>query len=90
MTLDKSLKIRAGSNKQRNVLNRAERLTKLIENERFGENQPLYGMPKVRVTKISMKKKKKVKKEEDAAAAPAAAGDKKAAAKPAAKTAAKK
>ncbi len=84
MTLDKSLKIRAGSNKQRNVLNRAERLANLIENEKFGENQPLYGMPKVRVTKISMKKKKKVKKEEEGT--PAAAAEK----KPAAKAAGKK
>lgn len=85
MTLDKSLKIRAGSNKQRNVLNRAERLAKLIENEKFGENQPLYGMPKVRVTKISMKKKKKVKKEEEGTPAAAAAEK-----KPAAKAAGKK
>ena len=85
MTLDKSLKIRAGSNKQRNVLNRAERLANLLENEKFGENQPLYGMPKVRVTKISMKKKKKVKKEEEGTPAAAAAEK-----KPAAKAAGKK
>lgn len=65
MTIDKSLKIRAGSTKQRNVLNRAERLAKLIENDRFNEGDSLYGMPKVRVQKISMKKKKKVKKDDD-------------------------
>lgn len=65
MTIDKSLKIRAGSTKQRNVLNRAERLAKLIENDRFNEGDSLYGMPKVRVQKISLKKKKKVKKDDD-------------------------
>ena len=31
MTIDKSLKIRAGSTKQRNVLNRAERLARLVQ-----------------------------------------------------------
>ena len=65
MTIDKSLKIKAGSVKMRNVLTRAERLTKLIESERWNEGDPVYGMPKVRVQKISLKKKKKVKKKDD-------------------------
>ena len=65
MTIDKSLKIKTGSIKQRNVLRRDERLAKLVENDRFGAEDSLYGMPKVRVTKISMKKKKKVKKEDE-------------------------
>ncbi len=76
MTIDKSLKIKAGSTKQRNVLTRPERLAKMIENDRFGAEDSLYGMPKVRVTKITMKKKKKVKKE-DEAATPAAKDKKK-------------
>ena len=69
MTIDKSLKIKAGSTKQRNVLTRAERLAKLIETDRWQQGDSIYGLPKVRVQKISMKKKKKVKKvdEDDAA-----------------------
>jgi small basic protein (TIGR04137 family) len=65
MTIDKSLKIKAGSVKMRNVMTRAERLTKLMETERWKEGDPVYGMPKVRVQKISLKKKKKAKKKEE-------------------------
>ena len=65
MTIDKSLKIRAGGTKQRNVLTRAERLAKLIANDRWQEGDSVLGMPKVRVEKISMKKKKKVKKADE-------------------------
>ena len=72
MTIDKSLKIKAGSVKTRNVLTRPERLAKLIETERWKEGDPVYGIPKVRVQKISLKKKKKVKKADDAAEADAA------------------
>ena len=64
MSIDKSLKIKAGSTKQRNVLKRAERLQKLIEQQRWQEGDSILGMPKVRVQKISMKKKKKVKKDD--------------------------
>ncbi len=65
MTIDKSLKIKAGSVKSRNVLTRAERIEKLVEMDRWSEGDAAYGIPKVRVQKISLKKKKKVKKEEE-------------------------
>ena len=65
MTIDKSLKIKAGSAKARNVMTRAERLKKLIETERWSEGDKVYGLPKVRVQKISLKKKKKVKKADE-------------------------
>ena len=65
MTIDKSLKIKAGAAKSRNVLTRAERLVKLVEADRWSEGDPVFGMPKVRVQKISLKKKKKVKAPED-------------------------
>ena len=65
MTIDKSLKIKAGSAKTRNVLTRPERLKKLIADDRWNEGDKVYGMPKVRVAKLSMKKKKKVKEEEE-------------------------
>ena len=102
MTIDKSLKVRRGIGGARNVMTRAERLSKLKEQERWKEGDKVLGLPKVRVIKISMKKKKKAKTEEgdaaaDAGKAPAgkAAGGKAAApaakaATPAAKPAAKK
>ena len=65
MTIDKSLKIKAGSVKTLNVLTRAERIEKLKRDDRWSEGDPVYGLPKVRVVKISMKKKKKVKKDDD-------------------------
>ncbi|MCL4206350.1 MAG: small basic protein [Pirellulaceae bacterium] len=65
MTIDKSLKVRAGAIRNRNVLTRAERLTKLQDAERWHEGDPVLGMPKVRVQKISLKKKKKAKGKED-------------------------
>jgi small basic protein (TIGR04137 family) len=67
MTIDKSLRIKAGATKQRNVLTRSERLTKLIATERWNEGDPILGLPKVRVPKLSMKKKKKAAKGDEAA-----------------------
>ena len=69
MTIDKSLKIKAGATKQRNVLTRAERLSQLKENERWSEEDSVYGIPKVSVQKVALKKKKKVKKEDEEEAA---------------------
>lgn len=67
MTIDKSLKVRAGLIRTRSVLTRAERLEKLKETERWREGDSVLGLPKVRVLKLSLKKKKKVKKEDDEA-----------------------
>ncbi|QDS92218.1 hypothetical protein FF011L_09550 [Roseimaritima multifibrata] len=64
MTMDSSLKVQAGAIKTRNVLTRAERITRLKELDRWNEDDSVVGMPKVRVVKVSLKKKKKVKKEE--------------------------
>lgn len=86
MTIDKSLKVKLGAIKNRNVLKRGERLLKLQEAERWKEGSPVIGLPKVRVYKISMKKKKKAKAEEAAAgAADKKGGAKGGAAKPAGK-----
>ncbi len=80
MTMDKSLSVRRGSVKSRNVLKRDERIAKLKEAERWDESKSVLGLPKVRVIKLTMKKKKKKKEEEGAegaegaAAAPGAAG----------------
>jgi small basic protein (TIGR04137 family) len=65
MTIDRSLKIKVGGNKSRNVLRRDERIAKLMAGERWQDGDAIFGMPKVRVEKISLKKKKKVKTEEE-------------------------
>ncbi|MBP87880.1 MAG: small basic protein [Planctomycetaceae bacterium] len=61
MTIDKSLRVRAGMMKTRNVLTRAERLEKLKVADRWSEGDSVLGLPKVRVQRLAMKKKKKVK-----------------------------
>lgn len=65
MTLDKSLRVSGGAIKTRNVLTRVERLKRLKELDRWEEGQPVLGIPKTRVVKVSLKKKKKVKKADD-------------------------
>ena len=67
MTIDKSLRIRAGAVRSRNVLTRAERIEKLKETERWEEGNSVLGLPKVLVTKVSLKKKKKAKKADEEA-----------------------
>ena len=77
MSIDKSLKRKAGLSRQRCVLTRAERIAKMLENGKFGDATSPYGLPKTRVQKVALKKKvKKEAAEGDAAAAPAAAGGK--------------
>lgn len=63
MTIDKSLKVRAGMMRTRNVLTRAERIEKLKAADRWTAETGVFGLPKVRVQKLSLKKKKKAKKE---------------------------
>ena len=61
MSLHSSLRTKSGAlNQHRNVLTRAERITKLTEEGRFteGESSPL-GIVKVRSIKIVTAKKKK-------------------------------
>ena len=65
MTIDKSLKVRAGMIRTRNVLTRPERIAKLQQAERWNEGDPVLGLPKVRVEKVTLKKKKKVKQLEE-------------------------
>lgn len=88
MTMDKSLQIRAGLVRSRSVLTRGERIARLQSSDRWNDGQSPFGLPKVRVYKISMKKKKKRKEEEGEGAA--AEGAAPAAAAPAGKAAAPK
>ena len=78
MSMDKSLRVRAGMTRMRSVLTRGERIQKLKDAERWKEGDSPFGLAKVRVYKLAMKKKKKKAKEDEegaegrAAAAPAA------------------
>jgi len=74
MSIDKTLKIRRATVRNRCVLKRAERIARLKELDRWQEGDSPFGLPKVRVYKITVKKKKKSKKEEAAGAAGAASG----------------
>lgn len=65
MTIDKSLRVREGLARSRSVLNRAERIEKLKQSDRWSEGDSPVGLQKVRVQKLMLKKKKKVKKEEE-------------------------
>lgn len=74
MTIDKSLKVRRGAQRNRSVLTRVERIARLQEADKWTDGDSPLGLPKVRVRKLTMKKKKKKKEGEEGAdaAAPAA------------------
>ena len=63
MTIDKSLKIKKGVSRSRNVLTRVERIEKLRAQDRWTEETSPFNLPKIRVYKV-LKKKKKVKEAE--------------------------
>jgi len=94
MTIHRSLKTKSGALCQhRNVLTRAERISKLSEVEKFDpEKNSALGIVKVRSIKVSAGKKpsKKAGEEAGAAAAPASGAKAAPAAKAAAAPAAKK
>lgn len=66
MSLDRSLKSANSLIRHRNVLNRAERLDKLKEDEKWDENKSVFGLPKVAHRKAAVGGK--AAKEEAAAA----------------------
>ena len=57
MTIHKSLRIKSGANKVRNVLKREERLAILTKDGKWEEGKSVYGLPKTK-TGARMKKKK--------------------------------
>ena len=65
MTMDKSLRVRAGLIRSRSVLTRAERIERLKASDRWQEGECPFGLAKVRVFKMALKKKKKKKEEEE-------------------------
>jgi small basic protein (TIGR04137 family) len=71
MSLHKSLKFRSNLERHRNVLTRAERVKKLLDEEKVTEEDSVFALPKVRVERVRVKAKPK--KAEDAEAAEEAA-----------------
>lgn len=65
MSIDRSLKIGNALSRHRNVLNRTERIAKLMEEGLWEEGDNLTGLPKVSNYKAAAGKKKKVKKEDE-------------------------
>lgn len=47
MSIDRSLKVKGALERHRNVLTRAERVGKLKEEERWQEEDSVFGLPKV-------------------------------------------
>ena len=85
MTMDKSLRMRAGLTRARSVLRRAERIERLKSADRWKEGDDPLGLPKVRVYKLALKKKKKKAKEGEEGAEGTAAAAAPGTAAPAAK-----
>ena len=59
---------------QRSVLKRHERLKEMDEKEKWDENKPVYGLPKLKVMKFKIKKEKPQETAEGAEGQVAAAG----------------
>lgn len=59
MSIDKSLRSSGKLGRTRSVLTRAERIEKLMKDEKWQEGRSPFGLPKVRVQKIVLKKAKK-------------------------------
>ncbi len=73
MSIDRSLKTASALTRHRNVLNRAERLKKLADADRWSEEKSVFGLPKVSNRNVKVgKKEKKKEAAEGAAAAPGA------------------
>lgn len=71
MSIDKSLKRKAGSNRNRSVYTRAERIVKMMEDGKWSDGRSPFGLPKTRTIKVVARKKVKKEAAEGDAAAPA-------------------
>lgn len=72
MSIDPSLKVKSALSRHRNVLNRAERLERLKEEERWTDGGAILGLPKVSHRKAHTAKKETAEKPAEGAAAPEA------------------
>ena len=74
MSMDPSLKMSNSLSRHRNVLSRAERLGRLKDQDRRGDADSVFGLPKVANRNVKVSKKEKKAETAEGAAAPAAAG----------------
>lgn len=65
MSMDKSLISKGKLKRQRSVLTRAERIERLIEEERWDEERSVFGLPKVKTLLVRRGKKKAEEEEEE-------------------------
>lgn len=71
MSIDKSLKRKAGGSRNRSVYTRAERILKLMDDGKWTDGKSPFGLAKTRTVKIAVRKKVKKEEGEGTAAAPA-------------------
>jgi small basic protein (TIGR04137 family) len=71
MSVDRSLKIKGALTRHRNVLSRAERIEALKEEQRWTEEESVFGLPKVAHRKSHAGKKAKEEKPAEAVTAEA-------------------
>ncbi len=64
MSIDKSLRGSSRLARSRNVLSRFERISKMKETEKWVEGTDPFGLPKLRIVKVTIGKKKKKTAEE--------------------------
>ncbi|NQT88928.1 small basic protein [bacterium] len=64
MSMHRSLVSKSNLMRHRNVLSRAERIQKLADEGRWEEGDSAYGLPKVRVRRVTAGSKHKKKAEE--------------------------
>ena len=57
MSIDRSLKVKSALERHRNVLNRAERIDSLKEDDRWSDGDAVMGLPKVSHRKAHVGKK---------------------------------
>lgn len=74
MSIDRSLKLSGALSRHRNVLTRAERIERLKEDERWSEEDSIFGLPKVAHRKSHAGRKAAKEKEAEEAAAIEGAG----------------
>jgi small basic protein (TIGR04137 family) len=65
MSIDRSLRTKASLERHRNVLSRAERVARLMQQDRFTEDMSPLHLPKVSNRKIQTGKKTKKAKDEE-------------------------
>lgn len=65
MSIDKSLKRKGRLSRSRNVLQRNERVLQMISEEKWKDGSSAFGLPKLRIVKMTVGKKKKKKAAED-------------------------